>query len=287
MSLKLIEATFKEQEEALATAQRCHSQITRLVKEYAQDQRLQQYTEQATAQPMGQSKRPKQNTTPSPEDNSDEDLIQGLQAYERRRAQSQHSTSIQEPQAQPTPHPQMVHHNAMQDQPHYAAGGQQQPAAAQGLAAAPALPVAGLRAFHLCPAKHRDGSGRCLLLQPYPRTAQTHCRCGHGQTEGRGVLVEFWLAGVQHFCVTTVPSAAPYQSTAQQMGAPAHYTKYIASRLELTTAHSTAKRCAMQAANFEVIVGRNYNWRLHSEATLQALAQLTWEEIVLAHSAAQ
>ena len=86
MSLKLIEATLKEQEEALATAQRCHSQITRLVKEYAQDHRLQQYTEQATAQPMGQSKMPKQNTTPSPEDNSDEDLIQGLQAYERRRA---------------------------------------------------------------------------------------------------------------------------------------------------------------------------------------------------------
>ena len=130
MSLKLIEATLKEQEEALATAQRCHSQITRLVKEYAQDQRLQQYTEQATAQPMGQSKRQKQDTTPSAEEFSDEDFIQGLQLHEWRRAQSQHSTSIQEPQALPTPHPQMAHHNARQDQPHYAVGGQQQPAAA-------------------------------------------------------------------------------------------------------------------------------------------------------------
>ena len=37
MSLKLIEAILKEQEEALGKAQRCHSQMTRLIKEYFQE----------------------------------------------------------------------------------------------------------------------------------------------------------------------------------------------------------------------------------------------------------
>ena len=285
MSLKLIEAILKEQGDALAPANRCHSQIRRLIKEHAQDQRLQQYAEHP-AQPMGQSKRQKQDTTPSPADHSDEDLIQGLQVYERRRAQSQHSTNEQEPQAQPTPQSQMAPHNAMQDQLQDWVGRQHRIAAAQDMAAAPALPVAGLRAFHLCPAMQHDGSGKCLMLQPYPRTPQTHRRCGHGQ-DGQEVLVEFWLAGVQHFCVTKVPSAASYQGTAQQLGAPAPYTKHIASRLALTTASSTAKRCTMHAAKFEVIVGRNYFWSLSSEAALQAIAQLTWEEIILAHSSAQ
>ena len=190
------------------------------------------------------------------------------------------------PKLQPTPHPQMAPHNAMEDQPQDSVGRQQQTAAAHDMAEAPDLVLAGLRAFHFCPAMHRDGSGKCLMLQPYPRTAQTHCRCGHSQIEGRGVLVEFWLAGIQHFCVTTVPSAASYHSTAQQLGAPAPYAKHIASRLALTAASSTARRCAMLATNFEVIVGRNYNWCLRSEAVLQALAHFTWEEIVLAHSAA-
>ena len=100
MSRKVIEALFKEQAEALTTAQRCHSQITRLIKEQAQDQGMHQYAEhQSTEQPMGQSKMQKQDTTPSPAEHSDEDLIQGLQAYERCRAQPQHSTSKHQPQA--------------------------------------------------------------------------------------------------------------------------------------------------------------------------------------------
>ena len=187
MSLKLVEAILKEQEEALTTAHRCHSQITRLVKDLAQEQGLHQDTEhQATAQ----SKMQKQDTTPSAEELSDEDLIQGLQLYERRRAQSQHNTNEQEPKPQPTHQTQMAPHNAMEDQPQDSAG-RQQPPTAQDMAAAPDLPVAGVRAFHICPAMQCDGSGKCLMLQPYPRTAQTHCRCGHSQIEGRGVLVEF------------------------------------------------------------------------------------------------
>ena len=287
MSRKVIEALLKEQAKALTTAQWCHSQITRLIKEQSQDQGMHQYAEhQSTEQPLGQSKRQKQDTTPSPAEHSDEDLIQGLQAYERCRAQPQHSTSKHQPQAQPTAQSQMAPHNAMHDQRQDRVGRLHDSAAAQDMEAAPALPVAGLRAFHFCPAMQHDGSGKCLMLQPYPHTPHTHRRCGHGQ-DGQEVLVEFWLAGVQHFCVTTVPSAASYQGTAQQLGASAHLTKHIESRLAQTTASSTAKRCTMHAANFEVIVGRNYYWSLSSEAALQAIAQLTWDEIVLAHSSAQ
>ena len=64
MSLELIEATLKEQAEALATAQRCHGQMTRLIKEYAQRNHNADY--QDTTQPKGQSKMQKQDTTPTP-----------------------------------------------------------------------------------------------------------------------------------------------------------------------------------------------------------------------------
>ena len=98
MSLELLEATSKEQAEALETAQRCHGHMARLIKEY---KRHRNADHQDTSQHKGQSKRHKQDTTPlsaaqtepgrlyhevvaGHEDASDDDLIQGSQEYERK-----------------------------------------------------------------------------------------------------------------------------------------------------------------------------------------------------------
>ena len=98
-----------------------------------------------------------------------------------------------------------------------------------------------------------------------------------------GVLV----GGGPHFCITPVPSATSYQVAAQQLGAATHLANSTATRLAQTTASSTAMRFGMHAANCELIVGRNYAWSLSSESARQAIAQLTWEELVLAYSPAR
>ena len=106
--------------------------------------------------------------------------------------------------------------------------------------------------------------------------------CSHHQF-GQDILVEFWLAGIQHFCITPVPSATSYEGAAQQLGAATHLAKFTATRLAQTTASSTAMRYGA-LANCELIVGRNYAWSLSSDSARQAIAQLTWEELVLAYS---
>ena len=289
-NLELIDALLKEQEEALSTVHRCQRQIARLVKEQIQCQSLKQSTEhQAGEHSTGQGKKQKQDPTPQAEELSDEDLIQALQLHEwRNGAQSPHSTSRQELMHEPSHQPQMAPHNAtMEDQPQDTVGRQQLSTAAHSMATAPELPIAGLRAFHICPAMHIDGSGKCLMLLPYPCTAHAHCPCGHSQAAGTWILVELWLAGIQHVCTANVPSTVFYQRTAQQLGEQAPYTKRMAQRLAFATASSTAMRSTRHNyANFDIFVCRNGNWCMHSEAVFQSLAHLTWDEIVLAHSKA-
>ena len=165
-------------------------------------------------------------------------------------------------------------------------GRQQQPSAAEHyMTTAPDLQIPGLLAYHICPAMHLDGSGKCLSLLPYPRTWQTHCPCGHSQAAGNGVLVHFWLAGERHVCLTTTPNSHCYQRTTQQLGEPAPHTKHIARRLAATTVYSTAKRSGRHTqADTDTIVCRNGNMCIRSAQVLQSLAQLTWDEIVLASS---
>ena len=243
MKLGLVEALLKEQEEALSTAQRCQTQITRLVKEQAQLQSLQQSTDH-------KGKRHKEDLTSLPEEPSDEELLQALRQHEQDTV------------------------------------GQQQPSAAtHNMTTAPGLPIPGLKAYHICPAMHLDGSGKCLMLLPYPRTWQAHCPCGHSQAAGNGVLVLFWLSDVQHVCITTIPNMPCYQRTSQQLGEPAPYTKHIAQRLASTSVHSTARRSARHDhVDVDITVRRDGNMCILSQQVLQALAHLTWDEIVLASS---
>ena len=295
MSLELIEATLKEQAEALATAQRCHGQMTRLIKEFAQQHHKATHY---TTQPKGQSKRQKQDTTTTPagqaapsrldhhvvasceDTHSDDDLIQALQEHERRRGPPQHGASLQLLPVQTTALAQAAQCNALDpaDQQHYNA-------TTQDTGQFPVLPVAGLRAFHFCAAKHRDGSNRCLKLQTYSLTARNYHSCSPHQF-GQDILVEFWLAGIQHFCITPVPSATTYQDAARQLGAATHLAEFTATRLAQTTASSTAMRYGAPA-NSELIVGSNNAWSLSSDLARQAIAQLTWEEMVLAYNSAR
>ena len=291
MSLELIEATFKEQSEALLIAQRCHGQLKRLLKEFVQ----QHHNATHNAQPKGQSKRQKQDNTTTPvgqaapsrldqhvvatceDSHSDEDLIQALQEYERRRQQG---ASLQLLHGQTTALAQADQCNALDpaDQQHYNA-------TTQDIGEYPVLPVAALRAFHLCTAKHRDGSYRCLKLQPYTLTVSPYHSSSPHQF-GQDILVEFWLAGIQHFCISPIPNATTYQDAARQLGAASHLAQFTAIRLEQTTASSTAMRYGA-LANSELIVGSNYDCSLSSELARQAIAQLTWEELVLAYNCAK
>ena len=164
MSLELLEATLKEQAEALETAQRCHGHMARLIKEY---KRHRNADHQDTSQHKGQSKMHKQDTTPlgrlyhevvaGHEDASDDDLIQGSQEYERKRRQTQHSASSRLLQALFTDQPYVAQLNFTDLVSH-----QHCNAATQDKEVFPVLPVAGLRAFHFCTAKHPDGSNKCL-----------------------------------------------------------------------------------------------------------------------------
>ena len=222
----------------MSTAQRCRTQIIRLVKEQTLSQSLQQST-------AHQGKRHKEDHT-----SSDEELLQGLHQHEQNAAT------------------------------------QQQPSAAtHSTPAAPGLPIPGLQAYSICPATHLDGSGKCLMLLPYPRTWQTHCPCGHSQAAGNSVLVLFWLSDVQHICITTIPTAPCDQRTAQQLGEPAPYTKHLAQRLAFASIHSTARRSARNDhADPCITVRRNGNMCILSQQVWQEIAYLSWDEICLASS---
>ena len=168
-NLELIHALLTEQEQAVITVDRCQRQISRLVTEQLQRHSLKQSTEHISGEHSArQAKKQKQDRTPQAEDLSDEDPIQALQLHEMRsREQSTHSTKKQEPMEEP----QIEQHNAiMRGPPQDTSNPQQQPPATRSIATVPELPISGLRAFHICPAMHIDGSGKCLMLMPYPNT---------------------------------------------------------------------------------------------------------------------
>ena len=291
MSFELVEAIFKEQSEALSIAQRCQDQLKELLKVYMQ----RHHNATHNAQPRGKSKRHQQDNTAAPveqaapirleqqtaitceDSHSDEDLIQGLQEFDRTRQQG---ASQQPLHGHPTAPAQEDQCNAL-DQ----ATQQHSKGTTQVMAEHPVLPVAALRAFHLCTAKHRDGSYRCLKLLPYtPTSGPYHISSPH--KFGKDILVEFWLAGTQHFCISPIPNATTYQDAARQLGAAPHLSQHTALRLGQATASSTSRRCGAPA-NSGLIIGSNHDYTISSESARNALAQLTWEELVLAYNRAQ
>ena len=177
MSFELVEAIFKEQSEALSIAQRCQDQLKELLKVYMQ----RHHNATHNAQPQGNSKRHQQDNTAAPveqaapirleqqtaitceDSHSDEDLIQGLQEFDRTRQQG---TSQQPIHGLPTA-PAQEDQCSASDR----ATKQHNKGPPQDMVEFPALLVADLRAFHLCTAKHRDGSYRCLKLLPYTPTS--------------------------------------------------------------------------------------------------------------------
>ena len=289
MSLELVEAILEEQSQALSTAQRCQDQIKGLLRDHMQRHHNATHNSRSSARqqqdniaaPFEQAAPIRQEQKPAitcEDSHSDEDLIQGLQEFDRTRQQG---TSQQPIHGHPTA-PAQEDQCSASDQ----ATQQHNKGTTQDMVELPALPVADLRAFHLCFAKHRDGSYRCLKLLPcFPTSGPYHNSSPH--KFGKDILVEFWLAGTQHLCISLIPNATTYQEAARQLEAAPFLSQHIALRLGQATSSSTARRCAMHAANCELIVGRNYHWSLSSEAALQAIAQLTWAEIVLAHSSAQ
>ena len=101
MSLELVEAIFKEQAQALSTAQRCQDQLKDLLRDYMQ----RHHNATHNSQSRSSSTRQQQDTIAAPFDqaapirqeqqpaitcedsHSDEDLIQGLQEFYRTRQQ--------------------------------------------------------------------------------------------------------------------------------------------------------------------------------------------------------
>ena len=283
LNVGLVEALLKEQEEALSTVHRCHSQITRLLKEQAQHQITQQGTEQAAENTPGQGKRHKVNPTLQSEESDDDNYTQAFQQYELRDKALQQAANGQYPIHDPWHQQQMAMHGMTAVNPQDTVGQHQVLAPAPSTEAAPALPIPGLRAFHICPAEHLDGSGQCLMLLAYPRSFQAHCHCGHKQTAGNSLLVEFRFAGIQHFCITAIPNQVGYQRTAQQLGQQSHQAKNIAYRLALTSGRATATRGARLASvDYDIITQSEGNWCISSVQVFQSLAQLTWDEMVLA-----
>ena len=289
MSLDRIEATFKAQTDALLIAQRCQDQLHEQLKELM----TQRHGASHMSHTEEQSKRHKQDITTIPVDqavsgrlgqreldpdedlHTDEDLIQALQDYEKERQQGTghqllHDKSIVPAQMShsTTPYPAGHQHNTV----HHP--GEQPP-----------LPVAGLRAFHLCTARHSDGRYSCRKLLPYPRSLSPGPSTSTHQF-GNDILVEFWLAGIQHFCISPIPTLASYQEAARQLGASSHLVHCTETRLRRSTAPNTLERYGAPA-NSELVIYSNHNYFIGPELTRHAFAQLTWEEIVLAHNTAR
>ena len=266
MSHTAVETLLQEQEEALSKAITRHRRIKELVRA--------QWRQQST------SKRPKPDHTPTAAASSDEDLLEAVRQHEEQRAQRETKATAQQPALPDTQHTGTQPGDLMACQQQDGVRQQQHPEATQHMAAGFVLPIAGLRAFHLCPAEHNAGS-KCLLLRPHSSSEQVLCPCGRSQEVGVWMLVEFWLKGTQHFCIATTHTAVNH-SHAQQLGAPSTVTKYLAHRLAMTTATATAMRVPNSTSS-EVITTRNGYWSIKSEDVLSSLSRLTWDEIVLAH----
>ena len=288
MSLELVEAILEEQSQALSTAQRCQDQIKRLLREYMQrhhnathnsrsGERHQQDNFAAPFEQAAPSRQEQQPAITHEDSHSDDDLIQGLQEFDRTRQQY---TSQQPTHELPTApaHEDQCSESDKATQQH-------NKGTTQDMVEVPALPLADLRAFHLCTAKHRDGSYRCLKLLPYSPTSGTY-RTSSPHTFGKDILVEFWLAGTQHLCISPIPNATTYQEAARQLEAAPYLAQHTAHRLGQATAGSTARRCGAPAGS-EIIIGSSHGYTISSVIVRSALAHLTWEELVVAHNRAQ
>ena len=290
MSLELVEAIFKEQSQALSTAQRCQDQLKELLRDYMQRHHNATHNSQSRssstrqqdniAAPFEQAAPIRQEQHPAitcEDSHSDEDLIQGLQEFDRTRQQDTSQQPIHGLPIAPAQEDQC----SASDQ----ATQQHNKGTTQDMVELPALPVADLRAFHLCTAKHRDGSYRCLKLLPYTPTSGP-CHSSSPHKFGKDILVEFWLAGTQHFCISPIPNATTYQDAARQLGAAPHLAQHTALRLGQATASSTSRRCGAPVCS-GLIIGSNHDYTISSVLARNALAQLTWDELVLAHNRAQ
>ena len=110
LNIELLLALLVEQEEALITADRCRSQISRLLGEQQQRNRLEQVTTHVSVEhSAGPPKKRRQQSTQQ-EDTSDEDLLEALRLHELRASEKPaHSPAMQ----QPAENTQGWQHNAM------------------------------------------------------------------------------------------------------------------------------------------------------------------------------
>ena len=164
MSLEMVEAILEEQSQALSAAQRCQDQIKGLLRDYLQrhhtaahnarsSDRSQQDNFPAPLDQAAPGRQEQQPATTNEDSHSDDDLIQGLQEFERTGQQYASQHPILELPTFPAHEDQCGESDK--------ATQQLNKGTTQDLADVPVLPLADLRAFHLCIAKHRDGSYRC------------------------------------------------------------------------------------------------------------------------------
>ena len=98
LNIELLLALLVEQEQALVTADRCRSQISRLLAEQQQRNRLEHATTHAPVEhSVGTLKKRRQQNTQEA-DSSDEDLLEALRLHELRASeQPAHSPAMHHP----------------------------------------------------------------------------------------------------------------------------------------------------------------------------------------------
>ena len=114
LNIELLLALLVEQEQALITADRCRSQIPRLLAEQQQRNRLEQATTHAPVEHSAGTPKKRRQQSTQEEDTSDEDLLEALRLHELRASEKPaHSPAMQHP-AEIT---QGMQHTAMQGLP--------------------------------------------------------------------------------------------------------------------------------------------------------------------------
>ena len=98
LNLELLLALLVEQEEAIITADRCRRQISRLLAEQLQRNRLEQVATHVSGEHSAGPPKKRKHQSTQPEDTSDEDLLEALRLHEMRdNEQPAHSPVRQQP----------------------------------------------------------------------------------------------------------------------------------------------------------------------------------------------